>query len=117
MGVRQQFTLQERDVETGLDYFEARYYSPLQGRFTSTDPLMASARAINPKSWNRYTYVLNNPLKLVDPEGLSPQDPQPHPTPTPYPPGESPRLELLIPIWLQAFYEVQLRPKWACRVE
>jgi len=35
--VRQQFTQKERDVETGLDYFSARYYSSIQGRFTSPD--------------------------------------------------------------------------------
>jgi RHS repeat-associated protein len=37
-GVRQQFTQKERDVETGLDFFEARYFSSAQGKFTSTDP-------------------------------------------------------------------------------
>src|SRR5688572_2967882 len=36
-GVRQQFTSKERDIETGLDYFLARYYSSAQGRFTSPD--------------------------------------------------------------------------------
>src|SRR5256885_10733441 len=36
-GVRQQFTLKERDIETGLDYFLARYYSSTQGRFTSAE--------------------------------------------------------------------------------
>jgi RHS repeat-associated protein len=36
-GVRQQFTRKERDIETGLDYFLARYYSSTQGRFTSPD--------------------------------------------------------------------------------
>jgi hypothetical protein len=40
------------------------------GRFTSPDPLMASAKRIIPQSWNRYTYVLNNPLNLVDPTGM-----------------------------------------------
>ena len=34
-GVRQKFTQKERDSETGLDYFLARYYSPIQGTFTS----------------------------------------------------------------------------------
>ena len=38
-GVRQQFTSKERDVETGLDYFLARYYSSVQGRFTSPENL------------------------------------------------------------------------------
>jgi YD repeat-containing protein len=33
-------------------------------------PLMASARALNPQSWNRYIYVLNNPLRYTDPFGL-----------------------------------------------
>src|ERR1700744_1499403 len=36
-GVRQHFTQKERDNETGLDYFEARYYSSIHGRFTSPD--------------------------------------------------------------------------------
>ncbi len=68
--VRQQFTGQERDDETGLDYFNARYHSPTQGRFTSVDPLMASARTTNPQTWNRYAYTMNNPLRYVDPTGL-----------------------------------------------
>lgn len=68
-GVRQQFTSKERDTETALDYSLARYYSPVQGRFTSPDPLDASGHAIVPQSWNRYSYVLNNPLKLTDPDG------------------------------------------------
>ncbi len=32
-------TLKERDFETGLDYFGARYFAPTQGRFTSVDPV------------------------------------------------------------------------------
>lgn len=70
------FTLKERDNETGLDFFEARYYASMQGRFTSADPLLASARTWAPQSWNRYSYVLNNPLKLVDPTGMVDDDPQ-----------------------------------------
>jgi uncharacterized protein RhaS with RHS repeats len=42
-----------------------------QRRFTSPDRLLASGRPARPQSWNRYTYVLNNPLRLVDPLGLS----------------------------------------------
>src|SRR5205807_778182 len=38
-GVRQHFSQKERDNETGLDYFNARYYSSTAGRFTSTDPI------------------------------------------------------------------------------
>jgi RHS repeat-associated protein len=71
-GVRQKFTSAERDDETGLDFMQARYYSSMIGRFTSVDPLMASAHASNPQTWNRYTYALNNPLKYVDPDGMKP---------------------------------------------
>jgi RHS repeat-associated protein len=69
--VRQKFTQYERDVETGLDYAKARYYANTQGRFTGVDPLMSSAKPVQPQSWNRYTYCLNNPLVYVDPTGLS----------------------------------------------
>jgi RHS repeat-associated protein len=65
----QRFTGKERDAETGLDYFGARYFSGAQGRFTSVDPSMLSTVLANPQSWNRYTYALNNPLKYVDPNG------------------------------------------------
>jgi RHS repeat-associated protein len=70
----QKFTGKERDGETGLDYFGARYMSAAQGRFTTPDPLMASAKASNPQTWNRYAYALNNPLKFVDPDGLEVPD-------------------------------------------
>jgi RHS repeat-associated protein len=73
--VRQKFGSKERDNETGLDYFGARYYSSTQGRFTTTDPLMASARTGNPQTWNRFVYVLNNPLRYIDPEGLQVKSP------------------------------------------
>jgi RHS repeat-associated protein len=68
--VRQKFTGKERDNETGLDYFGARYYANRQGRFTSPDPLLGSGRIVNPQTWNRYGYVLGNPLKFCDPLGL-----------------------------------------------
>ncbi|HYV09785.1 MAG TPA: RHS repeat-associated core domain-containing protein [Pyrinomonadaceae bacterium] len=68
-GLRQKFTRYERDTETGLDYAGARYHSPTQGRFTSIDPVMVSARPTNPQGWNRYSYVLNRPTSLVDPSG------------------------------------------------
>jgi RHS repeat-associated protein len=69
-GIRQKFTQKERDIETGLDYFGARYYGSPQGRFTSPDPLLSSGRPEMPESWNRYAYVLNNPLRFIDPDGL-----------------------------------------------
>ncbi len=65
----QKFTGQIRDAESRLDYFGARYMSVPQGRFLSPDPLMASASVRSPQSWNRYTYVNNNPIKYVDPTG------------------------------------------------
>ena len=65
-----QFTGKDRDTESGLDYVGARYRSGAQGRFTTVDPMMASARATDPQTWNRYTYTLNNPLRFVDPNGL-----------------------------------------------
>jgi RHS repeat-associated protein len=64
------FTGKERDKETDLDYFGARYLSGAQGRFTSADPLLNSGRPWDPQAWNRYAYGLNNPLKFVDPSGL-----------------------------------------------
>jgi RHS repeat-associated protein len=69
-GIRSRSTGKERDAETGLDYFGARYLSSAQGRFTSPDPLLNSGRPDNPQSWNRYSYVFNNPLRYVDPTGL-----------------------------------------------
>jgi RHS repeat-associated protein len=64
------FTSKERDAETGLDFFGARYMSSAQGRFTSADPFLNSAKLWDPQTWNRYSYALNNPLKIVDPNGL-----------------------------------------------
>jgi RHS repeat-associated protein len=69
-GVRQKFTGQERDTESGLDYFGARYFSAGQGRFTSVDPLGASAATVDPQSFNRYAYALNSPYKFTDPSGM-----------------------------------------------
>jgi RHS repeat-associated protein len=64
------FAGKERDNETGLDYFGARYYRANTGRFTTVDPhLDVSATLANPQKWNRYAYVLNNPLTYVDADG------------------------------------------------
>src|SRR5690349_19812915 len=52
-------------VMTGLDYFLARYYSGAQGRFTSPDKPFADQYFEDPQSWNLYTYVRNNPLRLM----------------------------------------------------
>ena len=68
-GVRLRFTSKERDDETGLDYFLARYYSSTQGRFTSVDPGNAGAYEADPQSWNGYSYARNNSLLYTDPDG------------------------------------------------
>jgi RHS repeat-associated protein len=69
-GQPRHFTGKERDVETGLDYFGARYYGSGTGRFTTTDPALdIKASSSNPQKWNRYAYALNNPLRYVDPDG------------------------------------------------
>lgn len=68
--VRQKFTGYQRDDETGLDFAEARYYNNKHGRFTAVDPLLPSGKSANPQTFNRYVYVLNNPLVLTDPNGL-----------------------------------------------
>jgi RHS repeat-associated protein len=62
-------TGKERDTETGLDFFEARYYSGAQGRFTSADLPFADQTEDDPQSWNLYAYARNNPLNSIDPTG------------------------------------------------
>ena len=64
------YTGQERDFETGQDYFRARYYRADLGRFTTVDPLMTIEEdLVDPQRWNRYVYVQDNPLRYVDPDG------------------------------------------------
>ncbi len=57
------FTGQRDDVGTGLMYFGARFYDPVLGQFTQPDSLSVDGL-------NRYAYVRNSPLSLVDPSGL-----------------------------------------------
>jgi RHS repeat-associated protein len=67
--VTQRFTGKERDAETGLDYFGARYMSAAQGRFMSPDVPLLDQHPGDPQSWNLYGYVRNNPLVNIDPDG------------------------------------------------
>ena len=85
--MRQKLTSKERDIETGLDYFLARYYSSPQGRFTSPDEFTGGPRELftfaakasanptfyadltNPQSLNKYASCLNNALRYIDPDG------------------------------------------------
>jgi RHS repeat-associated protein len=53
------FTGKERDAETGLDYFGARYYSAPVGRFTTVDPVGDRLAFTDPQRWNRYTYAFD----------------------------------------------------------
>jgi RHS repeat-associated protein len=68
--LRQKFTGYERDIETDLDYAQARYYSSGLGRFTSPDDFLNDTHISNPQSWNLYVYVRNNPLIFIDPTGM-----------------------------------------------
>ena len=71
-GDRRRFTGKERDAETGLDYFGARYHAASIGRFTSVDRLWQTPDPANSQFWNRYTYGLNNPVRYVDAGGEFP---------------------------------------------
>jgi RHS repeat-associated protein len=63
------FTGKERDAETRLDFFKARYYSGAQGRFVSADRKLFPNALFDPQSLDKYVYVRNNPLRYVDPNG------------------------------------------------
>jgi RHS repeat-associated protein len=69
-GAPKRFTGKERDAETGLDYFGARYYSARLGRFTTVDPVYTwRENLVDPQRWNRYAYGRNNALRYIDPDG------------------------------------------------
>ena len=79
-----QFTQKERDAESGLHYFEARYLAGNAGRFISVDPLYAEPLQMggekvnqvlsNPQDFNLYAYARNNPIRYTDPTGYDPKD-------------------------------------------
>jgi len=66
-GTKEGFTSKERDAESGLDYFGARYYMPALGRWTTVDPPADSF-----PEWSPYNYVKGNPVTYSDPFGLCP---------------------------------------------
>ena len=73
-GTEHHFTGKERDIETGHDYFGARYYASNMGRFMSPDwsdtpSQIPYADLPNPQSLNLYSYVKNNPLSRTDADG------------------------------------------------
>jgi RHS repeat-associated protein len=64
------FTGQNQDTVAALYDFYFREYG-IQGRWPFPDPAgLAAVDPTNPQSWNRYTYVLNEPLSYIDPLGL-----------------------------------------------
>ncbi|HMS08531.1 MAG TPA: RHS repeat-associated core domain-containing protein [Pyrinomonadaceae bacterium] len=87
---RKKFATYQRDAETGLDYAQSRYYSPVNGRFTSPDEFKGGPDELfdfeedasdnptfyadleNPQSLNKYQYTYNNPYKYNDPDGHCP---------------------------------------------
>jgi RHS repeat-associated protein len=65
------FTRQRRDAEIALLDYVARRYSPYLNRWIQPDPIVPDL--VNPQNLNRYSYVLNNPLRYADPSGHCPQ--------------------------------------------
>jgi RHS repeat-associated protein len=61
------YTGQTYDADSGLYYYNARYYNPELGRFIQADTVVPDAT--NLQAHNRYTYTVNNPLRYVDPSG------------------------------------------------
>jgi len=62
-----QYTGQINESELGLYFYNARYYDPDLGRFTSADTIVPQPG--NPPDWDRYAYVRNNPVNYIDPSG------------------------------------------------
>jgi RHS repeat-associated protein len=62
------YNSQELDKETNYYFYNARHYDPEVGRFVTPDPVKDGA--FNTQGWNRYSYVLNNPIIYKDPTGL-----------------------------------------------
>lgn len=60
------------DEETGLYYLQARYYSPVLGRFLTRDGYGKNIDYKNPQTLNLYAYCNNNPVNNVDPDGNNP---------------------------------------------
>jgi len=80
------FTGKERDNESELDYFGARYYGSTMGRWLTPDwsgvPVpVPYADLANPQSLNGYEYVGNNPATGLDPDGLYRAGPNFNPLP------------------------------------
>jgi RHS repeat-associated protein len=77
--VRLGFTGHVSDDDLALVNMKGRIYDPAQRRFLSPDPLVSAPA--NAQSYNRYSYVWNNPLNFTDPTGFEGQPPPPPPPP------------------------------------
>jgi RHS repeat-associated protein len=64
---RKGYTGHEMVDGAGIVHMQGRIYDPLLGRFLQADPIVQDP--LNAQSYNRYTYVFNNPLSLTDPSG------------------------------------------------
>ncbi len=69
---RERYAGIERDIASGLDHALFRKYDSLTGRWTTPDPYKGSMNVGSPQSFNRYSYVQNDPVNFVDPSGLLP---------------------------------------------
>ena len=63
------YTMHEHLEDMGIIHMNGRIYDPLIGRFMSADPYIQDASDL--QSYNRYSYVRNNPMNLTDPSGYS----------------------------------------------
>lgn len=67
------FTGQDQDTVSGMTDFWARKYTTTSGRWLSPDPAgIGAVDPSNPQTWNRYAYVGNSPLNMIDPLGEDP---------------------------------------------
>ncbi|MBP8059866.1 MAG: RHS repeat-associated core domain-containing protein [Chloroflexi bacterium] len=82
------FTGHKHNDSVGLIYMQARFYVPSIGRFASADTIVPGPT--NPQAYNRYSYVLGNPLRLVDPSGHGICDPEGNCQNNPPPPSCNP---------------------------
>jgi RHS repeat-associated protein len=71
------FTGQKNDASSALMFYNARYYDANIGRFVQADPIVSAP--FNPQSLNRFAYVLNNPVRYIDPSGYYCKKPGPPP--------------------------------------
>jgi RHS repeat-associated protein len=64
---KRQYTGQINEADIGLYFYNARWYDASLGRFAQADTIIPQPG--NPMAWDRYSYVMNNPLRYIDPSG------------------------------------------------